>query len=110
MAMTGMVQWGMRQSAELENNMTAVERVVEYETVDPEDELEAPEDRKPPKNWPQHGEIVFDKLSLRYFPDLDSDLVLKELDFDIAPMEKIGIVGRTGNILDCFDWNWAGEC
>lgn len=96
MAMTGMVQWGMRQSAELENTMTAVERVVEYESVDPEDELEAPIHRQPPKEWPERGEIIFDKLSLRYFPDPDSELVLKDLDFDILPSEKIGIVGRTG--------------
>lgn len=89
LAMTGMVQWGMRQSAELENTMTAVERVVEYETVDPEDELEASGDRKPPASWPQQGEIIFDKLSLRYFPDSSADLVLKELDFDIKPMEKV---------------------
>lgn len=96
MAMTGMVQWGMRQSAELENTMTAVERTVEYESVDPEDELEAPLHRKPPSEWPDRGEVVFDKLSLRYFPDPDSELVLKDLDFDILPSEKIGIVGRTG--------------
>lgn len=76
--------------------MTAVERTVEYESVDPEDELEAPLHRKPPNEWPDRGEIVFDKLSLRYFPDPDSELVLKDLDFDILPMEKIGIVGRTG--------------
>lgn len=96
MAMTGMVQWGMRQSAELENTMTAVERVVEYETVDPEDELESSPDNKPPKTWPENGAISFDKLSLRYFPDPTSELVLKDLDFDILPSEKIGIVGRTG--------------
>lgn len=89
LAMTGMVQWGMRQSAELENTMTAVERVVEYESVDPEDELEAEGEYKPPPEWPQQGEIIFDKLSLRYFPDSSSDLVLKELDFDIKPMEKV---------------------
>lgn len=96
MAMTGMVQWGMRQSAELENTMTAVERVVEYETVDPEDELESTPANKPPKGWPENGAISFDKLSLRYFPDPTSELVLKDLDFDILPSEKIGIVGRTG--------------
>lgn len=96
MAMTGMVQWGMRQSAELENTMTAVERVVEYETVDPEDELESSPANKPPKTWPELGAISFDKLSLRYFPDPTSELVLKDLDFDILPSEKIGIVGRTG--------------
>lgn len=69
--------------------MTAVERVVEYETVDPEDELEASGDRKPPPDWPQYGHIIFDKLSLRYFPDPTADLVLKDLDFDILPMEKV---------------------
>lgn len=69
--------------------MTAVERVVEYDSVDPEDELEATGDRKPPPDWPQQGAIIFDKLSMRYFPDPASELVLKELDFDILPSEKV---------------------
>lgn len=94
--MTGMVQWGMRQSAELENTMTAVERVVEYQTVDPEGQLEAIGDKKPPASWPEDGGVVFDRLSLRYFPTTDADRVLKELEFEIKPREKIGIVGRTG--------------
>lgn len=38
--------------------MTAVERVVEYETVDPEDELEATGDRKPPPSWPESVFII----------------------------------------------------
>ncbi|XP_017068419.2 LOW QUALITY PROTEIN: probable multidrug resistance-associated protein lethal(2)03659 [Drosophila eugracilis] len=96
MAIMGMVQWGMRQSAELENTMTAVERVVEYEDIEPEGELEAPVDKKPPKTWPEQGKIVFDELSLRYTPDPKSENVLKSLSFVIKPREKVGIVGRTG--------------
>lgn len=86
----------MRQSAELENTMTAVERIIEYETVDPEPELESTPDKKPPVTWPEEGNITFDKLSLRYFPDPNSETVLKELEFDIKAKEKVGIVGRTG--------------
>ncbi|CAD6992119.1 probable multidrug resistance-associated protein lethal(2)03659 [Ceratitis capitata] len=96
MGMTGMVQWGMRQSAELENTMTAVERVVEYDDIEPEGELESQADQKPPKTWPEQGKILFDELSLRYFPDPKAEYVLKSLNFVIKPCEKVGIVGRTG--------------
>ncbi|XP_034117135.2 probable multidrug resistance-associated protein lethal(2)03659 isoform X3 [Drosophila albomicans] len=96
MGMTGMVQWGMRQSAELENTMTAVERVVEYDEIEPEGEYESKPNKKPPITWPEHGQIVADDLSLRYFPDPSSKYVLKSLNFEIKPMEKVGIVGRTG--------------
>jgi len=92
----GLVQWGVRQTAELENTMTAVERVVEYENIEPEEALEAPVDKKPPKSWPQQGKIVFDNLSLRYKPDPRAEKVLKSLSFVIKPKEKVGIVGRTG--------------
>ncbi|XP_037952862.1 probable multidrug resistance-associated protein lethal(2)03659 [Teleopsis dalmanni] len=96
MGLTGMVQWGMRQSAELENNMTAVERVVEYEHIEPEGEFESKPNKKPPKTWPEQGKIKFDHLSLRYFPDPKSECVLKSLNFEIKSCEKVGIVGRTG--------------
>ncbi|KMY92502.1 uncharacterized protein Dsimw501_GD10651 [Drosophila simulans] len=96
MQLIDMVQWGVRQTAELENTMTAVERVVEYESIEPEGMLEAPDDKKPPKSWPEQGEIVFKELSLRYTPDPKAENVLKSLSFIIQPREKVGIVGRTG--------------
>ncbi|XP_016974443.1 probable multidrug resistance-associated protein lethal(2)03659 [Drosophila rhopaloa] len=95
-SMTGTVQWGMRQSAELENSMTSVERVLEYKNLESEGEFESPADKKPPKSWPQDGRIKAEDLSLRYNPDPKTDNVLNSLNFVIQPREKIGIVGRTG--------------
>lgn len=96
LGLTGMVQWGMRQSAELENTMTAVERVVEYETVDPEqDKIREPEKRIP-EHWLKAGSIQFKDVVQRYEPDPMAKPVLRGLNFTIEAKEKIGIVGRTG--------------
>lgn len=86
-----MFQWGMRQWSELENQMTSVERVVEYTEVEKEpiqDKFESPE------SWPEHGKIEFKNVYLKYCPT--APYVLKNLNFTVNPMEKIGIVGRTG--------------
>lgn len=39
--LTGMLQWGIRQMAEMENQMTSVERVLEYAAVQSEPPLES---------------------------------------------------------------------
>lgn len=93
-ALTGMFQWGMRQSTELENQMTSVERVLEYTNIEQEKCLETPSEKKPPATWPEHGEIKFVNLYLRY--NSTDAPVLKDLNFVIKPQEKVGIVGRTG--------------
>ncbi|XP_014258970.1 probable multidrug resistance-associated protein lethal(2)03659 isoform X2 [Cimex lectularius] len=92
--LTGMFQWGMRQTAELENQMTSVERVMEYTSLEQEPPLESPPDKRPKESWPENGKIEFKNLSLRYSP-LDP-WVLRDLNFTIEPNEKVGIVGRTG--------------
>ncbi|KAJ8920888.1 hypothetical protein NQ315_015681 [Exocentrus adspersus] len=88
------VQWGMRQSAELENQMTAVERVLEFTKVEHEPDLHSTPDRKPPVTWPKQGKIEFIETTMRY--NTFESPVLKNLNFLIKAKEKIGIVGRTG--------------
>jgi ATP-binding cassette subfamily C (CFTR/MRP) protein 1 len=46
-----------------------------------------------PLDWPQHGHIRFEQVSMRY---RDGPLVLKNVSFDVNAKEKIGIAGRTG--------------
>ncbi|XP_016524096.1 multidrug resistance-associated protein 4 isoform X2 [Poecilia formosa] len=90
--LTGMFQWGVRQSAEIENLMTSVERVVEYAELESEAPWET--DKRPPGDWPQKGSITFDSVSFSYSDS--SPLVLKNLSFVFTSREKVGIVGRTG--------------
>ncbi|XP_028992903.1 multidrug resistance-associated protein 4 isoform X2 [Betta splendens] len=88
----GMFQWGIRQSAEVENMMTSVERVVEYTELESEAPWET--QKRPPPDWPNKGLVNFDKVSFSY--SSDGPLVLQELKAMFRPKEKVGIVGRTG--------------
>ncbi|XP_050503306.1 probable multidrug resistance-associated protein lethal(2)03659 isoform X2 [Diabrotica virgifera virgifera] len=92
--LSGLVQWGMRQSAELENQMTSVERVLEFTRIEHEPDLESTPDKKPPPTWPKFGKIEFIDTTMRY--SKTGATVLKHLNFIIKPKEKVGIVGRTG--------------
>ncbi|KAG9350266.1 hypothetical protein JZ751_026620, partial [Albula glossodonta] len=87
------LNWMVRMTSDLENNIVAVERVKEYS----ETQTEAPweiEDKKPPPEWPAQGKVEFHDYSVRYREGLD--LVLKNLTLSVNGGEKIGIVGRTG--------------
>ncbi|CAL8127058.1 unnamed protein product [Orchesella dallaii] len=94
MTLTSMVQWGMRQTAELENHMIAFERITEYWNLEPEAALESNADQKPPPNWPNAGEIRIQNLCLRFKGS--ETPILKNLNCTICRGEKVGIVGRTG--------------
>ncbi|KAM9715835.1 ATP-binding cassette sub-family C member 3 isoform 2-T2 [Menidia menidia] len=87
------LNWMVRMTSDLENNIVAVERVKEYS----ETKTEAPwevEDKKPPAEWPMEGNVEFSDYSVRYREGLD--LVLKGITLNVKGGEKIGIVGRTG--------------
>ncbi|XP_014296340.1 probable multidrug resistance-associated protein lethal(2)03659 [Microplitis demolitor] len=90
----GMFQWGMRQATEVENQMTSVERVLEYTNIESEPALESLPEKKPKDDWPSRGKVEFKRVYLAYSP-LEPP-VLRNLNFTIEPREKIGIVGRTG--------------
>ncbi|GLD66233.1 multidrug resistance-associated protein 4-like protein [Lates japonicus] len=90
--LTGMFQWGVRQSAEIENMMTSVERVVEYAELESEAPWET--DKQPPHDWPKTGSITFDRVNYSY--SASEPLVLKNLTVVFTSREKVGIVGRTG--------------
>ncbi|KAJ5646478.1 ABC transporterintegral membrane type 1 [Penicillium lividum] len=87
-----MLQFTVRQLAEVENNMNATERVHYYGT---ELEEEAPLHlAEVPESWPENGGIEFKDTKMRYRAELP--LVLKGLSMDVQGGERIGIVGRTG--------------
>ncbi|EIW71535.1 hypothetical protein TREMEDRAFT_42903 [Tremella mesenterica DSM 1558] len=82
----------VRRFVQLEQSMVALERIKEYSELP----REAPEfgDRRPPASWPEAGAISVENLTIRYAPDLPD--VLHSIAFEVAPREKIGIVGSTG--------------
>lgn len=86
MTLIGMLQWGVRQSADISNQMMAVERVLEYRDLEPEKQPLTP--REVPADWPDTGKIEFRQLFYRYYAE--GEPVLKQLSFEIQPKEKIG--------------------
>lgn len=90
---TGTLNWLVRMSSETETQLVSVERVIQYLDI----AVEAPPlipHTAPPPDWPREGAITMSHLKLRYRPGLD--LVLRGIDCEIKPREKIGVVGRTG--------------
>ncbi len=74
--------------------MNSVERIVSFLVGLPQEAPDVIEETKPPKEWPDCGHIEFRDYSVAY--NEKGGLVLRNLNAQIKPKEKIGIVGRTG--------------
>lgn len=93
--LTGYLQWWTRQTAEVENTMTSVERMLEYTTLDQEPPTISRGGRKPPPGWPRSGKVRYHSVTARYRPSLPA--VLKNLSFIVMGGTTCGVVGRTGS-------------
>ncbi|XP_044009118.1 ATP-binding cassette sub-family C member 4-like [Aphidius gifuensis] len=88
--LTGMLQIGVRQSADIQSQMTAIERILQYTDLPKEKLL----DSISTSSWPSHGRIQFKNVSMSY--TINDPPVLKNLNVTIEPCWKVGVVGRTG--------------
>ncbi|KAF4171234.1 hypothetical protein CNMCM8927_003018 [Aspergillus lentulus] len=86
-----LIQFTVRQLAELESAMNGTERIHEYTGLEPEGPLDLGMVRP---TWPEQGQITFENVTMRYCPGLP--LVLNRLNLAITGGERIGIIGRTG--------------
>ena len=114
---TEALDWCIRQFADTEAAMAAVERLSLYYNAAPEGDsgsrafhgdddanaianalrLEAPSRNaktRLPGGWPSQGHIQFVNVVLRYGPSLPP--VLHGISFAIGPRERVAVVGRTG--------------
>jgi len=84
------VIWTIRHYTNLELDMNAAERIIEYSNL-PTESLEGAD---PPAHWPSKGSLEIHDLVVGYADDLPA--ILKGLTFKIESKERVGVVGRTG--------------
>jgi ATP-binding cassette, subfamily C (CFTR/MRP), member 4 len=110
MSLSGLFQWAVRQSAEVESQMTAIERIHSYAQLPPEPgyrdngsfDAFLDHQRLDPKpstsnTAVQQGgaEVELQQITVKYRVDLDP--VLSQLSLRIAAGSKVGVCGRTGS-------------
>jgi len=119
----GLFQWAVRQSAEVQNIMTSVERVLEYGDLEYEERpvksrgscissICSSEKKRMREStvtlrgdimvnddddnvlFGSQGDLLFEDVELRYNPN--APLVLNKVTFHLTPGQSCGVVGRTG--------------
>ncbi|CAN7975064.1 unnamed protein product [Ixodes persulcatus] len=82
--------------------VVSLERCIEYMEL-PAEVDEAEQKNEPSKDvikpdgqeWPSQGKVEFDSFAASYRPQILPD-VLRCVSFTVEPMQKVGVVGRTG--------------
>ncbi|XP_031635712.1 multidrug resistance-associated protein 4-like [Contarinia nasturtii] len=92
LTMTSLLQWGIRHSCEVANQLISVERIQEYSDL--EAEYQPKKRKEMTQSWPSDGRIEFRNVTYKYA--YESEAVLHRISFDVLPKNKIGVVGRTG--------------
>ena len=87
---TSSIIWTLRGYSNLELDMNATERIIEYSRLDTEHQG----GNEPPAAWPTEGRLEFEGVVAGYAPDLPP--VLKGLSFVVEKNQRVGVVGRTG--------------
>ncbi|BBN10413.1 hypothetical protein Mp_5g03360 [Marchantia polymorpha subsp. ruderalis] len=95
MQITASLNMLVRTMTDTENQMNAVERMLEYRHRIEHEGPITPSQITPPQDWPTEGAIEFETLEMRYRPGLP--LVLKGVSMSINGGEVVGVVGRTGS-------------
>ncbi|KAH0534630.1 hypothetical protein KQX54_006034 [Cotesia glomerata] len=90
--LTGMLQYGVKQTAEVQSQMTSVERIIQYTDLPKEGPMEST--HPPPSDWPSKGDVKWQNVSMSY--KAEDPPVLKNIDLVIESGWKVGVVGRTG--------------
>ena len=94
--MAGIFQYATRQLAELEAQLTSVERLRHFMLSTPRElQVAQPPPATLPDSWPARGAIEFRNYSTRYRAGLP--LVLDGLSLHVAPGSRTALVGRTGS-------------
>ena len=87
------------QASQVERSLVSLERCDAFTKLPSEnyedEKLKESKYNLSDTSWPSNGKLTFENFSIKYRDDCD--LALKNINLEINPGEKIGIIGRTGS-------------
>ena len=87
------------QASQVERSLVSLERCDAFTKLPSEnyedEKLKEQKYNLSDTSWPSNGKVTFENFSIKYRDNCD--LALKNINLEINPGEKIGIIGRTGS-------------